>query len=146
MLRSVGLRTFCLSTGFATAFDTDGRVAVFAGTVPTDPEAAIANTRLATLTLASDAFGTPATGAVSINAVTEDSSADATGTPTFAVFYKNGDTALTSAASASDRRMIVTVGATGGGEELLFSNLVGGQIISGTPVDITSFTYNETNP
>lgn len=107
---SDGLANFILNSGFGTAFDTDGRIAIFAGTVPSSPGAAIANTLLGTLVLGSDAFAAAASRAVAANAITNDSSADNSGTPSFFVMYRASDTALTSSAGSSDRRMIGTIG------------------------------------
>lgn len=107
---SDGLANFILNSGFGTAFDTDGRIAIFAGTVPSGANGAISNTLLGTLTLSSDAFASAASRAVAANTITNDSSADNSGTPSFFCMHRAGDTALTSSAGASDRRMIGTIG------------------------------------
>jgi len=128
--RSVGLRNFCLTSGFATAFDGGtGRINIYTGSQPAS----------ATLTLASDAFGAASSGAVAINSVTSDSAADASGAPGYARFYLTGDTAPGSIADSDDRRM--DCDATG--TEITFSGLVGGEIVAGGTVSVSSFTYTE---
>lgn len=107
---SDGLANYILDNGIQGAFDTDGRIAIFAGSVPSSGNAAIANTLLGTLTLAADALAAAASRAVAFNTITNDTSADNSGTPAFFVVYKAGHTALTSSAGASDRRLIGTIG------------------------------------
>jgi len=138
--RSVGLRNFCLTSGFATAFDGGtGRINIYTGSQPASADAAATGTLLATLTLASDAFGAASSGAVAINSVTSDSAADASGAPGYARFYLTGDTAPGSIADSDDRRM--DCDATG--TEITFSGLVGGEIVAGGTVSVSSFTYTE---
>ena len=147
MRKSTGLRTACLSPGLADAFDGGtARIAVYGGTVPATGDAAITGTLYGTLTPSSDVFAAPASGQVAANAITQDSAADASGAPTFVVLYRTTDTALTSAAGANDRRLILTAGGTGSGMECEFSGLVSGQIVAGGPIQITSLVYTEGNP
>lgn len=110
---STGLRNAILDAGLGPAFDGgSGRIAIYAGAVPAAGGDAISNTLLGTLTLASDAFAAAASGAAALNSVTSDTSADNNGSPGFAVFYRTGDTVLSSAAGASDRRLILDISAT----------------------------------
>lgn len=61
-----------------------GTLKFYTGTQPTDPDTALSgNTLLATLTFSDPAFGNAASGTATASAITDDSSADATGTVTF---------------------------------------------------------------
>lgn len=60
---------------------------IYSGTQPTDPDTALSgNTLLAELTCSATAFGAAASGVITANAITSDSSADNTGTATWASF------------------------------------------------------------
>lgn len=138
LLFSTGLRNAILDSGIGPAFDTTGRIAFFNGTDPSAGGDAIGGTLLATLTLASDAFGDASSGTITAGSITGDSSADATGTANYAVVYRTGDTAITSAAGTSDRRLIITnITATGGGGEITLDTTT---ITATAPVNITSWT------
>lgn len=140
---SLGLRNFINSTGVATAFDTNGLLAIYAGSVPADPDAAIVGTLLATLTLSADAFGSTDNGVLTANAITSDTNIDASGTAAFFVIYNNGDTALSSAptttptTTTADRRLIGTVTAIGGGGDLEMSST---NFVAGGTVAVSSLT------
>lgn len=138
-LFSTGARNALLDGGWGPLFDGgNGRIAIYNGTDPTDPNAAISGTLLATATMPSDVFAAAASGVITANAITGDSSADATGTANFAVLYRSTDTALGSAAGTSDRRVILTnVTVTGGGGELTLDTT---SIVATAPVNITSWT------
>lgn len=73
-----------------------GFVRVYSGTRPTNADTALSgNTLLAELTLNSTAFPAASGGVLTANAITSDSSADATGTASFVrIFQSNGTTAL----------------------------------------------------
>ena len=63
-------------------------IRIYSGTQPTDPDTALSgNTLLAELTMSATSFGAAADanpgGRITANAITSDSSADATGTATF---------------------------------------------------------------
>jgi hypothetical protein len=61
-----------------------GLLKVYAGTVPTNANAALGGaTLLGTLTFSNPAFGASAAGVATASAITSDTSADATGTATF---------------------------------------------------------------
>jgi hypothetical protein len=66
------------------AGDTAAQVRIYSGTAPADANAALSgNTLLAQLTMSDPAFGAAASGVATASAITQDSSADATGTATF---------------------------------------------------------------
>lgn len=57
---------------------------IYAGTMPTDVNAALSgNTLLASLVMSDPAYGAAASGVATASAITSDSSADATGTASF---------------------------------------------------------------
>lgn len=138
-LFSTGARNALNDNGWGPLFDGgNGRIAIYAGTDPTDANDAISGTLLATLTMPSDVFPASSGGVLTANAITGDSSADATGTAAFAVLYRSTDTALGSAAGTSDRRIILTnVTASGGGGELTLDTT---SIIATAPVSLTGWT------
>jgi hypothetical protein len=74
-----------------------GKVRIYDGTRPATPETALSgNTLLAEPTMNATAFGASSGGTATANAITADSSADATGTATFArVFKSDGTTVIT---------------------------------------------------
>ena len=103
---------------------------IYSGTKPTDADTALSgNTLLAELTFGATAFAAASAGSATANAITQDSSADATGTASFArLFASNGTTAIAD----------VTVGVGSG--ELQLNTL---SIVSGLPVQITSFAISQ---
>jgi hypothetical protein len=107
-----------------------GKFRIYSGTRPATPDTALSgNTLLAELTINATAFGAPASGVLTANAITQDSSADATGTATFArVFQSDGTTV------EGD----LNVGTSGSDLNL---NTV--SIIIGGPVSITSLTLTQ---
>ena len=110
-----------------------GSLRIYSGTAPANADAALsANTLLAVATLGSPAFGAAASGVATANAITADSSADATGVPTFfRLLASNGTTVVYQG----------TAGASG--QELNLSSLSGGQIVAGGSVSITSLTITQ---
>ena len=110
-----------------------GEVLIYSGTAPANADAALSgNTLLAQLTLNATAFGAAASGVATANAITGDTSADATGTPTFFRLRTSGSTVVYQG----------TAGASG--QELNLSGLTGGQILIGAPVSISSLTMAQT--
>lgn len=107
----------------------NGFLRIYSGTRPTDADTALSgNTLLAQLTFGATAFPAASGGVLTANAITGDSSADATGTATFArLFESNGTTVFAD----------ISVSATGGGGELQLSTT---SIVSGVAVNITSLT------
>lgn len=107
-----------------------GTIGIRTGPAPTNPSDANSGTLLATLTFSDPAFGNSSTGTATASAITDDSSADATGTPEHFRVYDSDNNCIWQG----------TAGASGGGAELQFTGLSGGQIISGGTVSISSFT------
>lgn len=108
---STGLKNYALDSGLATAFDTTGRINVYTGAQPATADTAASGTLLGTLTLSSDSFAAASSGAIAINSVTSDTSADATGTAGYVRFYRTGDTAPGSAGNGTtDRRLDLLIG------------------------------------
>jgi len=139
LLHSTGLRNFKLGTGLATAFDTNGAIAFFTGTMPAR-DAANTETLLATLPLSADSFGTPSAAAAVANTITSDVNVDASGTPGYFCIWNTTQTALTSAASATDRRLYGTVTINGGGGDITFDNITW---VAGGTAAMSGFTYTE---
>jgi hypothetical protein len=106
-----------------------GTIKIYTGTIPTDADTAIgAQTLLATLTFSATAFGAASNGVATANAITSDTSADATGTAAWARIA-NG---------AGTTQMDVTVGTSG--EDINFNTV---SFVSGATVAITSLTYTQ---
>lgn len=110
---STGCRNYALDSGLGTAFDGGtGRLNVYTGSQPATADAAATGTLLGTLTLAADSFAAAAAGAIAINAVAADTSADASGTAGWFRFYRTGDTAPGAAGNGTtDRRLDGAIGA-----------------------------------
>lgn len=113
-----------------TARANNGRLRIYGGTPPADANAALSgNTLLADLTLGATAFGAAANGVATANAITSDSSADATGTATFFRVLE------------SDLTAVVFQGTVGvSGAELNLSSV---SVIAGGPVSVTALTYTQ---
>lgn len=92
-------------------------------------DSAATGTLLGTLPLSATAFGAWAAGSATANAITQDASADATGT---AGYFR----ALTSGSAAV---IDGTVSATGGGGDLELNST---SISAGATIDITSWVIN----
>jgi hypothetical protein len=125
LTHSTGLRNALLNSGIATLFDTNGRLAIISGTQPARDAILIdgGHILLATLTLSADAMGTASAAAISFNAITQDSDVDASGTPGFFCIYLSTETALTSIASATDKRLTGTVTLTAGGGDITYDSV-----------------------
>lgn len=122
---------------FDTAFDGGtGRINIYTGAKPADPDLAATGTLLATLTLATDAFGAASSGTVTFGTITSDTSADASGTAGWARIYNNDETAPGSAGGAGDHRIDMTAGDVGT-EDLVFDTA---EIVAGGTVAISSLT------
>lgn len=117
-----------------TATLNSGSVRIYAGTAPANADAALSsNTLLAVLPLGATAFGAASGGVATANAITADTSADATGTPTFFRLL------------AADGTTVVYQGTAGAaGQELNLSGLSAGQIVAGGSVSVTSLTITQT--
>ena len=112
-------------------------VKIYAGTPPADADAALSgNTLLGTLTMSNPAFGAASDlnpGArATANAITDDTTADATGTATFFRVLQGGGTVLWQG----------SVTATGGGGDMEINAVA---IVAGALIKITamSFTHPE---
>ena len=103
-----------------------GTIKIYSGTIPTDAATAITSqVLLGTLTF-SDPCGTIANNALTMDAITQDSSADATGTAAWARI----------ADSAGVTVMDINVTTTGGSGALTLNTT---NIVVGGPILITSF-------
>lgn len=132
---STGLKNFLLDSGIGTAFDTTGRLNIYTGPQPATPDTAASGTLLGTLTLSSDAFAAAASGAIALNAVTSDTTADATGTAGWFRFYRTGDTAPGSAGNGTtDRRLDGTITS-----DMAMDNT---SVIAGGTIALSAWSYN----
>jgi len=109
---------------------TAGYVEIRTGAQPADPDTAATGTLLATLTCSDPAFGAAADGApggvATANAVTDDSSADATGTAGWFRVYDSNAVAIFDGECGTS------------GADMNFNSV---EISSGAAVSITSWTY-----
>jgi hypothetical protein len=112
-----------------TARANNGRLRIYSGTAPDANFALSGNTLLADLTFGATAFGPAANGVATANAITADSSADATGTATF---FRVLESDLTTVVFQG------TVGASGA--ELNLSSV---SVIAGGPVSVSALTYTQ---
>jgi hypothetical protein len=106
-----------------------GTIKIYDGTIPTNANTAIGSqVLLATLTFSDPAFGAASNGVATASAITSDSSADATGTASWArIADSNGNTV-----------MDVTVGTSG--EDINFNTV---SFVSGATIAISSLTYTQ---
>lgn len=106
-----------------------GLIKVYSGTRPTDADTALSgNTLLSTLTFGATAFPSASGGVLTANAITQDSSAAATGTASFCrLFQSNGTTVLGD----------ISVSVTGGGGEAQFATL---SFVAGAVITLSSLT------
>lgn len=109
-----------------------GLLRIYSGTPPANVGTALSgNTLLAELALSATAAPSASGGALTFNAITQDSSADATGTATFYRIYKSDGT------TAVVQGTVSTSGAD--------LNLNTTSIVAGGPVAVTSLVYTEGN-
>lgn len=104
-----------------------GTIEIRTGTQPATPATAATGTLLGTLTLSSTAFGSASSGTVTANAITGDSSADATGTAGWFRAYSSA------AAAVIDG----SVTATGGGGDMTLDSV---SIVATGTINMTSWT------
>lgn len=103
-----------------------GVIEIRTGAAPATANDADSGTLLATLTFSDPAFGAASSGVATASSITQDSSADATGTAGhFRVKDSNGNVVFQGSVGTSGAVM----------------NLVTTSITAGQPVQITSFTY-----
>jgi hypothetical protein len=106
-----------------------GTIKIYDGTIPTNADTAVSGqTLLATLTFSATAFGSASNGVATAAAITDDSSADATSTATWARIASGGGTTI----------MDVTVGTSG--EDINFNTA---SFVTGATVSITALTYTQ---
>jgi hypothetical protein len=120
--------------GLNAAFDVlnSGFLRIYDGTQPTDADTALgAQVLLAELTLNATAFAAASAGSKTAGAITSDSSANATGTATWASLVKSGGT-------RGDAVMDMSVGTSGAN-----LNLNSVAISSGAAVAVTSLTVTQ---
>lgn len=115
----------------STTAGNSGKLRIYSGTRPANVAASITGTLLAELTCNATFAAGASGGVLTLGAITQDSSADATGTAThFRLWKSDGTTAV----------MDGDVGTSGSDLNL---NTV--SIVSGGPVAVTSFTITDNN-
>lgn len=124
---SVAARNAMLDA-ITTAIGSSGKVRIYSGTRPAT--GGTATTLLAELPLSATAAAAASSGVLTLNAITNDSSADATGTASWFRILTSGNTAVIDG----------DVGTSGSDLNL---NTV--SIVSGGPVAISSFTITAGN-
>lgn len=108
-----------------------GFLRVYDGAVPADADAALAgNTLLAELTMNATSFPAAAAGVLTANAITQDASANNTGTASFFRIYQSDGTTCV---------LQGTVTATGGGGDLQFATV---SFVAGAVVQVTALTIS----
>lgn len=133
---STALRNFMLDSGLQTAFDTDGILELRTGTRPGSADTAPVGTVIVAITLTSNVWQAAASGAIAKDAgAWVDSSADATGVPTWFRLRRTGDAGTT---NTTDRRMDGDVGEGSG--DLSLNNT---DINAGQEVEVTQFTVTQ---
>ena len=112
-----------------TAIGSSGLLRIYDGSRPAS--GGTATTKLAELALSATAAGAASSGVLTFNSITQDSSADATGTATWFRIVTSGGT-------------FVIDGSVGtSGSDL---NLTTTSIVATQPVSVTSFVITEGNP
>ena len=115
----------------STAVGSNGKIRIYDGTPPADAGTALSgNTVLADLTCSATFAGAASAGVLTVNAITSDTSADATGTASFFRVLTSGNAAVIQGAVGTS------------GSDL---NLNTTSISSGATVAISSFTITEGN-
>lgn len=115
----------------ATAIGSSGRLRIYSGSQPTDPDTAIvAQVLLADLALSATAAAGASGGVLTLSTITADSSADATGTAAWGSLTTSGGTRVAD----------FTVGTSGAD-----LNLNTTSIVSGAQVSVSSFTITAGN-
>lgn len=107
-----------------------GTITLYSGTIPANANAALSgNTVLAVLTCADPSAAAASNKTLTLNAITQDASADATGDATF---FRVAD---------SDANVVLqgSVTAVGGGGDLTMNSV---SIVAGGPVQITSCAFS----
>ncbi len=124
----VASRDAALDAAFPSALNS-GFLRIYDGTQPTNADTALgAQVLLAELTLNATAFAAASSGSKAANAITDDSSANATGTATWGSIVTSGGT----------RYMDFEVGTSGAN-----LNLNSVSIVAGARVSVSSFTITQ---
>lgn len=101
---------------------------LYAGSIPASVATAISGqTKLGTVTMSNDPSATHSAGLITFNAITEDASADASGTASFLRIYKGDGTAWAD----------LDVGASGSGATAIINTTA---VVAGGPIRINAFT------
>jgi hypothetical protein len=115
-----------------TAVGSSGLIRIYAGTAPADVGTAITSqTLLATLPCSATFAAAASGGVLTLNAVTDDSSADATGTASFFRICTSGGTAVvqgTVGTSGTDMTINTTSVVSGGVVHLTSSTITAGNV------------------
>lgn len=113
-----------------TALLNSGTIQVRTGTQPATVGTAATGTLLATLGLSATAFGAASAGSAAANAITGDTSADATGTAGWFRAYTSGSTGVIDG----------SVTASGGGGDMTFDSV---SFVAGGTVNLTGWTFSQ---
>lgn len=106
----------------------NGYIRIYSGAIPATPETAASGTLLAELRFNATAFGSAAAGVITANAITQDSSADNTGTAGYyRALQSDGTTALWDG----------TVGTSGADLNLNSTSISAGVIVQITSLTVT---------
>lgn len=109
------------------------KVRIYSGSAPANADAALSgNTLLGELTGGTPFAPAASGGVLTANSITQDSSADATGTASFFRVLTSGDVVKAQG----------TVTATGGGGDMTLNTV---SIVAGGPIQVTSFTITDGN-
>ena len=131
MASNLKLSTTCKNAmldAITTAIGSSGLLKIYDGTQPATVATAISTQNLlGTLTLSATAAGAVSSGTLTFNSITQDSSADATGTASWYSVTKSDGTR-------------VIEGSIGTSNADLILNTV--SIVSGGPISVSSFTYS----
>lgn len=112
-----------------------GIIAIYSGTIPATVATALSgNTLLAQLTFSNPVAAAASSGVLTFSAITQDASANATGTASWFRLYSSADGATISEANAV---MQGTVTATGGGGDITFTSV---SFVATEPISMTSWT------
>jgi hypothetical protein len=113
------------------AIGASGLMRIYSGTQPTNPDTALSgNTLLAELALSATFAAAASGGVLTASAITADSSADASGTPTWGTLCTSG----------AVRKVDFSVGTTG-----CDLNLTAATIAAGSQVSVSSATITASN-
>lgn len=125
-VRNAGLDAITTAIGAA------GTIKFYAGTQPSTGGSVSGNTLLGTLTCANPSAPSASGGVLTFSTITQDSSADATGTATFARIASSSGTFVGD----------FTVGVSGSGADIIVNST---SFTSGLPISISSFVITAGN-